>query len=151
MCTSCTFTGNGLTGVQINSDNNAACRSVLEQGDDPYGWTAGIENRWRVTSKMQCGQVITDQMGDTKIEYCNPAQIQVGDFVDVCVSFDIVTRKKPGHGRSVQVHLTIQHVIILKSNDTSIEVSSCNAMVYALLMSERVLTWRNRIGKKWKL
>lgn len=88
-----------------------------------------MENRWRVTNKMQCGQVITDGMGESRMEYCNPAQLQVGDFVDVCVSFDIVTRKRPGQARSIQVHLTIQHVILLKSADDVLEVSSFTRLI----------------------
>lgn len=81
-----------------------------------------MNKKWRVTKKLQCGQLISDAMGETKIDYCNPAQLQVGDFVDVCVGFDIVTRKRPGHDRTIQLHLTIQHILLLKAADMIQEV-----------------------------
>lgn len=46
---------------------------------------------------------------------CDPLIICQGDFVDVCVGFDIVTKYGHNGELNVQVHLNIQHVLLLES------------------------------------
>ncbi|KAJ7500714.1 hypothetical protein B0H11DRAFT_1908588 [Mycena galericulata] len=75
------------------TSRNRKVPSALEPGDDPMEFAKTVEPNWRVTSKPN-----------------------VGDFVDVCVGFDIVSRRERAD-RPVthQVHLSIEHVLLLAS------------------------------------
>ncbi|KAF8217217.1 hypothetical protein K438DRAFT_1748313 [Mycena galopus ATCC 62051] len=91
--------------------------SVLDTCDDPWGDTASVQDDWRVTTSPNVGMYIrndsAEEPGD--LVALDAHHIGEGDFVDVCVGFDIVHR--PGKGRNsvpeVRVHLTIEHILLL--------------------------------------
>ncbi|KAJ7088626.1 hypothetical protein C8R44DRAFT_892691 [Mycena epipterygia] len=73
-----------------------------------------VNEAWRVVDKAQVGMYITDTVnvsGATKVP-CDPLLITEGDFVNVCIGFDIVTRQTKGTVFH-QVHLTNEHILLL--------------------------------------
>ncbi|KAJ7914192.1 hypothetical protein B0H13DRAFT_2325518 [Mycena leptocephala] len=100
--------------------------SVLSAGDDPMMDATAVAKDWRVTQKANVGMYVPDEVDPTDGEFVaiDPLTLGEGDFVDVCVGFDIVTR--PARGRqasSVQVHLTLEHVLLLVASEKTEDVS----------------------------
>ncbi|KAF8215297.1 hypothetical protein K438DRAFT_1955274 [Mycena galopus ATCC 62051] len=89
-------------------------QSLLEAGDDPLNDAAAVSDSWRVIKKANIGMYVQDEHDpDASVFAAMDAfNVRPGDFVDVCVGFDIVTR---GHGssRTVKIHLTMEHVLML--------------------------------------
>ncbi|KAJ7431458.1 hypothetical protein B0H11DRAFT_2261897 [Mycena galericulata] len=103
--------------TKITSRNRKA-PSALEPGDDPMEFAKTVEPNWRVTSKPNVGMFLPDDFDpmDSATVPCDPVTLREGDFVDVCVGFDIVSRRERAD-RPVthQVHLSIEHVLLLAS------------------------------------
>ncbi|KAJ7656084.1 hypothetical protein DFH06DRAFT_1132571 [Mycena polygramma] len=88
--------------------------SVLEQGDDPMEIARAIDPEWRVLKKLDIGMYMDDEEGGYTVP-CEAVGIREGDFVDVCVGFDIVNKRNTNGGLVATVHLYIQHVLLLVS------------------------------------
>ncbi|KAJ6601479.1 hypothetical protein B0H10DRAFT_1958491 [Mycena sp. CBHHK59/15] len=74
-----------------------------------------INKNWRVTKKMSTGRLVEDSEGDS-LEPYNARAFVEGDFVDVCIGFDIVSKRQARRGDlHHSVRYTIQHVLLLKS------------------------------------
>ncbi|KAJ7648171.1 hypothetical protein DFH06DRAFT_1135620 [Mycena polygramma] len=107
------------------TSKNRKTPSALEEGDDPMNYCKAIDNEWRIISKVKTSMYIEDDydpQDGTKVP-CDAMSLAEGDFVDVVLGFDIV-RKRGGHARdaSIKVHLTIQHILLLKSSmDVALE------------------------------
>ncbi|KAK7027679.1 hypothetical protein R3P38DRAFT_2776739 [Favolaschia claudopus] len=89
--------------------------SVLEAGDDPRDLCKAIDRDWRVLSKLSVGQLVEDEV-DPSVQFrapCEPRTVTQGDFVDVCIGFDIVEKRGKNRETSVQVHLRMEHVLLL--------------------------------------
>ncbi|KAJ7046267.1 hypothetical protein C8F04DRAFT_1248519 [Mycena alexandri] len=100
--------------TKVNSVNRRL-PSALEPGDDPMDLCKGIDNEWRVLKKVKTRMYMAGDM-DPDGSYnvpCASMMIAEGDFVDVCVSFDIVTRRVRHNELTVKVHLNIEHVLLL--------------------------------------
>ncbi|KAJ7158207.1 hypothetical protein C8R43DRAFT_1124829 [Mycena crocata] len=99
--------------------------SALERGDDPMGYCKAVDAQWRVLSKVRTGQYIFDEAEpkDGEKVPCDPLVVSEGDFVDVCLGFDIVTHRRDNQ-LEVKVHLNIEHVLILVPAVESIELPS---------------------------
>ncbi|KAJ7088876.1 hypothetical protein B0H15DRAFT_800820 [Mycena belliarum] len=97
--------------------SNRRVPSALERGDDPLGLCKSIDKEWRVLNKPSIGMYIPDDydVSDGAIVPCDGMGLTEGDFVDVCVGFDIVHRRGRMGEESVQVHLKIEHVLLLAS------------------------------------
>ncbi|KAK6977893.1 hypothetical protein R3P38DRAFT_2809848 [Favolaschia claudopus] len=90
--------------------------SVLEPRDDPLLEARAVEHEWRVTEKPRVGAYIVDETNPSIGTFVavDPMSVGPGDFVDVCVGFDIAYRPGRGGRKSqVQVHLNIEHVVLL--------------------------------------
>ncbi|KAJ7126128.1 hypothetical protein C8R44DRAFT_734033 [Mycena epipterygia] len=113
---------------------NRAVPSVISAGDDPMNWARRVQNGWRVISKVNVGMFVLDEIDPTEGDTvpCEPMSISEGDFVDVCVGFDIVTRYMRGVP-SHQVHLTLQHILLLKAAEaeTPMETEAITYNVHA--------------------
>ncbi|KAJ7774872.1 hypothetical protein B0H16DRAFT_1713320 [Mycena metata] len=96
---------------------NRGLPSALEPGDDPLDLCSSVHSEWRVLRKLKTGMYMASDM-DPDGSYnapCDAMVITEGDFVDVCVSFDIVTRRGPRNELGIQVHLNIEHILLLVS------------------------------------
>ncbi|KAK7001754.1 hypothetical protein R3P38DRAFT_3283520 [Favolaschia claudopus] len=101
--------------TKINARNNHL-PSVIRPGDDPLNETQSIQHEWRPIKRLSVGlySQYDEQRGGGELTALDPLNIAVGDFVDVCLGFDIVTKPRRGNGQpSLQVHLTIEHIIVL--------------------------------------
>ncbi|KAF8177141.1 hypothetical protein K438DRAFT_1978788 [Mycena galopus ATCC 62051] len=78
---------------KINA-KNCHQQSVLEAGDDPLNDAAAVSDSWRVIKKANIGMYVQDEHDpDASVFAAMDAfNVRPGDFVDVCVGFDIVTR-----------------------------------------------------------
>jgi hypothetical protein len=65
-----------------------------------------------VLKKLSVGVYVEDEDGNFKAP-CDALVFAEGDFVDVCVGFDIVSKKGRDGAMVVQVHLNIEHVLLL--------------------------------------
>ncbi|KAJ7286219.1 hypothetical protein C8J57DRAFT_1496888 [Mycena rebaudengoi] len=101
---------------KITPRNRSLRVSALDDGDDPFGRTAAIQDDWMVTKKLSSGKLVQEDEGGSYFVPHDPRAIGEGDFVDVCVGFDIVARRAPRRGE-VEFHVkqTLQHVILLRS------------------------------------
>ncbi|KAJ7868201.1 hypothetical protein B0H14DRAFT_3441348 [Mycena olivaceomarginata] len=83
-------------------------------GDDPMGDAASVEGQWKVLDKVNVGMFVPDDVDPSDGDFVSmdPFHLRPGDFVDVCVGFDIVSRGPRG-AKTVQVHLTIDHILLL--------------------------------------
>ncbi|KAJ7132565.1 hypothetical protein C8R44DRAFT_871500 [Mycena epipterygia] len=99
--------------------HNRNFASALELGDDPTDSCASIESEWRVLKKLSIGMYMRDEVDpmDGVAIPCDPLVICQGDFVDVCLGFDIVSKYAYNGELNVQVHLNIQHVLLLASGN----------------------------------
>lgn len=84
-------------------------KSVLQRGDDPDGSAKKVEKQWVVDHKI--GYAL--QYEDGSRRSCNHIAIRQGDFVDVGVTFDILTRYTK-HKRNTSVTLAIQDILRLE-------------------------------------
>ncbi|KAJ7279721.1 hypothetical protein C8J57DRAFT_1502363 [Mycena rebaudengoi] len=73
---------------------------VLEEGEDPTLTAKQVEAHWRKEG--------------FKVP-CNPMTFGSGDFVDVCIGFDIVSLSDGKRGQTHQVHLKLEHIMLLAS------------------------------------
>ncbi|KAJ7876845.1 hypothetical protein B0H13DRAFT_1893490 [Mycena leptocephala] len=84
-------------------------RSVLEPGDDSLDHMHSLNDEWKVLSKVSIGIYVPDDV-DPADGYKAPRDtmsLNEGDFVDVCIGFDIVTHRDR-QGKTIhQVPLTI--------------------------------------------
>ncbi|KAF8193079.1 hypothetical protein K438DRAFT_1969563 [Mycena galopus ATCC 62051] len=96
------------------TSKNCHMPSALSPGDDPTHDAAAIHDNWRVLKKLSVGMYVPDEQNLSESEFVplDASEIRAGDFVDVCVGFDIVCRTIKGK-RTVKVHLTIEHVLLL--------------------------------------
>ncbi|KAJ6518267.1 hypothetical protein C8R47DRAFT_1205334 [Mycena vitilis] len=94
--------------------------SVLEQGDDPMEMASAIDSEWRVLKKLSIGMYMDDEDGGYTVP-CDAVGVREGDFVDVCIGFDIVNKRNARGGLDATVHLQIQHVLLLVSGVDSEE------------------------------
>ncbi|KAJ7070429.1 hypothetical protein B0H15DRAFT_957685 [Mycena belliarum] len=94
---------------------NRLTPSALERGDDPLGVCHAVDREWRVMNKASIGMYIPDDVEacDGAIVPCDGMSLSEGDFVDVCVGFDIVHRRNRNGQEAVQVHLKMEHVLLL--------------------------------------
>jgi hypothetical protein len=102
---------------QVTSGNHKS-NSALQDGDDPMGFCKAIDSEWRVLQKVKVGMYMVDDVdpSDGFTVPCEALVIIEGDFVDVCVGFDIVNRRNNKTGEpEVRVHLNIEHVLLLVS------------------------------------
>ncbi|KAJ7602624.1 hypothetical protein DFH06DRAFT_1351222 [Mycena polygramma] len=107
------------------TSKNRKTPSALEEGDDPMNYCKAIDDEWRIISKVKASMYLDDEYDpqDGAKVPCDAMSLAEGDFVDVVIGFDIV-RKRGGHGREggITVHLTIQHILLLKSSmDVALE------------------------------
>ncbi|KAJ7082093.1 hypothetical protein B0H15DRAFT_952769 [Mycena belliarum] len=95
--------------------SNKFLPDALERGDDPMGLCKSIEREWRVLSKCSIGMYLPDdyEQSDSAIVPCDGMALSEGDFVDVCVGFDIVNRRGRKGETNIQVHLKLEHVLLL--------------------------------------
>ncbi|KAF8166596.1 hypothetical protein K438DRAFT_1984148 [Mycena galopus ATCC 62051] len=102
--------------------------SVLEVGDDPLNDAAAVSDTWRIIKKASIGMYVPDEHDpDASVFAAMDAfNVRAGDFVDVCVGFDIVTRGN-GSNRTVKVHLTMEHVLMLQPTDDPKETATGGA------------------------
>ncbi|KAJ7266042.1 hypothetical protein C8J57DRAFT_1469916 [Mycena rebaudengoi] len=113
---------------------NRAEPSALAEGDDPHGDAAKFGDEWRVVNKARVGKYVTDSDGTAGVAKVpwDPVLISAGDFVDVCVGFEIASLKnKPGvWSRRHKVHLSIQHILLLQAAaDTEVRCFSRQHLV----------------------
>ncbi|KAJ7084461.1 hypothetical protein B0H15DRAFT_802523 [Mycena belliarum] len=89
--------------------------SALERGDDPLGVCQAVERDWRILSKPSVGMYVADDVdpSESVIAPCDGMALTAGDFVDVCVGFDIMHKRTRTGEVSVQVHLKLEHVMLL--------------------------------------
>ncbi|KAJ7910977.1 hypothetical protein B0H13DRAFT_2328743 [Mycena leptocephala] len=68
-------------------------RSILEPGDDSLDHMRSLNDEWKVLSKVSIGMYVPDDVdpADGYKAPCDTMSLNEGDFVDVCVGFDIVT------------------------------------------------------------
>ncbi|KAJ7303589.1 hypothetical protein DFH08DRAFT_969900 [Mycena albidolilacea] len=101
--------------TKINA-RNCHLPSALGAGDDPTNDSASVETNWKVLDKVNVGMFVPDDVDPTDGAFVSmdPFHLRSGDFVDVCLGFDIVSRGSRG-GRTVQVHLTIDHILLLSA------------------------------------
>ncbi|KAJ7887530.1 hypothetical protein B0H14DRAFT_2562712 [Mycena olivaceomarginata] len=101
--------------TKINA-RNCHLPSALGDGDDPLGDVASVAGNWKVLDKINVGMFVPDDVdpGDGDFVAMDAFHLRPGDFVDVCLGFDIVSRGPRG-GRTVQVHLTIDHILLLSA------------------------------------
>jgi hypothetical protein len=95
----------------VNASNRKQ-PSALEAGDDPLGLCKELDNDWQVLKKLSVGMYVEDEDGNFKAP-CDALVFAEGDFVDVCVGFDIVSKKGRDGSMVIQVHLNIEHVLLL--------------------------------------
>ncbi|KAJ7741067.1 hypothetical protein B0H16DRAFT_1728709 [Mycena metata] len=111
--------------TKVNSRNRKQ-PSALEPGDDPMDMCLAVQDNWRILEKLNIGTYMPDDVDtlDSCVAPCSAMVVGEGDFVDVCVGFDIVSRRDRRGGTSIKVHLNIEHVLVLVSgDDTASEVS----------------------------
>ncbi|KAJ7270468.1 hypothetical protein C8J57DRAFT_1508498 [Mycena rebaudengoi] len=87
---------------------------ALQPGEDPTLLAKQVEANWRVLERLSVGMYVEDESEESdgfKVA-CNPMTLGHGDFVDVCIGFDIVTRNS-SEGTTHQVHLKLEHVLLL--------------------------------------
>ncbi|KAJ7209370.1 hypothetical protein C8J57DRAFT_1540385 [Mycena rebaudengoi] len=71
-------------------------------------------DEWMVTKKLSSGRLVCSVDNDYFEPYDSRA-IAEGDFVDVCIGFDIVAKRNFKRGEpTYQLRFTIQHIILLK-------------------------------------
>ncbi|KAJ7442825.1 hypothetical protein B0H11DRAFT_2251286 [Mycena galericulata] len=116
--------------TKVTSANRSA-KTVLSPGDDPMMLAHNVARAWRVLSKANVGMYIADDVDplDSVSVPCEPLTIGEGDFVDVCVGFDIVTRFMRGIPHH-QIHLTMEHVLLLKGAGSEDEMAMQPGTVY---------------------
>jgi hypothetical protein len=69
-----------------------------------------------VTNKLSSGRLLGGADAPSDFEAFDARAFTEGDFVDVCVGFDIVSRRGPRRGETqYNVRMTLQHVLLLKS------------------------------------
>lgn len=116
--------------------NRATRTSVLQDGDDPLGKCAAIGNEWRVTKKLSCGRLTSYADGGPVFEPYNCRAFMPGDFVDVCVGFDIVSLNT--HRRNeprFKIRPNLQHILHLISPDAHEEpVILVSSIAYSQLL-----------------
>ncbi|KAJ7207797.1 hypothetical protein C8J57DRAFT_1257999 [Mycena rebaudengoi] len=114
---------------RITARNRGARVSVLQEGDDLFGRCATVEGAWMVTRKLSSGRLVYDEEGLTSFEPYDARAISEGDFVDICIGFDIVA-KLGTHRGEMQYHVrrTLQHVLLLRTA-AEIEASRTEAIV----------------------
>ncbi|KAJ7838239.1 hypothetical protein B0H14DRAFT_2588785 [Mycena olivaceomarginata] len=110
--------------TKINT-RNCHLPSALGDGDDPLGDAASVAGNWKVLDKINVGMFVPDDVdpGDGDFVAMDAFHLRPGDFVDVCLGFNIVSRGPRG-GRTVQVHLTIDHILLLSAAEQTTIVSS---------------------------
>ncbi|KAJ6497080.1 hypothetical protein C8R47DRAFT_1069136 [Mycena vitilis] len=98
--------------------HNRNVQSALEDGDDPMDNCKVFDNEWRVTQKVKVSMYIVDEVdsADGARVPCDARSLVEGDFVDVCIGFDIVTARNREHQVTHYVHLNIEHIMLLKSS-----------------------------------
>ncbi|KAJ7699717.1 hypothetical protein B0H16DRAFT_1749308 [Mycena metata] len=91
--------------------------SALHEGDDPRELCRAFETEWRVLAKAKIGEYVPHADDPTRGSKhpCDAMSIREGDFVDVCIGFDIVSRRDRAGENHLQVHLSIEHVLLLVS------------------------------------
>ncbi|KAF8209807.1 hypothetical protein K438DRAFT_1753440 [Mycena galopus ATCC 62051] len=109
-------------GVQI-TPRNCHLPTALCAGDEPLHEAASIAANWRVLRKLSVGMYIVDDVHVTESDFValDVSRIQVGDFVDVCIGFDIVACKTSRGGRTYKVHLSLQHMLLLAAREEATE------------------------------
>ncbi|KAI9065801.1 hypothetical protein FKP32DRAFT_1674320 [Trametes sanguinea] len=85
--------------TKIRTNVNDDAPSALRTGDDPKNVFHALENRWRVTSKIQA----LSQNGQGEITRIPTISLRKGDFVDVAVRVMVAIMRRPGLGRRFQV------------------------------------------------
>ncbi|KAJ7720616.1 hypothetical protein B0H16DRAFT_1738727 [Mycena metata] len=102
--------------AKVNSGNRRR-PTALVAGDDPRGLCQEIDHEWRVLNKLKIGSYIPndDDPGSGHSVPSDALNIHDGDFVDVCVGFDIVSKPAHNGGHNVKVHLNMEHVLLLVS------------------------------------
>ncbi|KAJ6472279.1 hypothetical protein DFH09DRAFT_1219694 [Mycena vulgaris] len=87
----------------------AAVLSALEEGDDPLNQFIAIDREWCVMKKLSSGRLLKDSEGSDYFEAYNARAFTPGDFVDLCISFEIVSLR-PSR-RSSDARFTLRPVI----------------------------------------
>ncbi|KAJ7273854.1 hypothetical protein C8J57DRAFT_1505975 [Mycena rebaudengoi] len=88
---------------------------ALFPGEDPTNTAAQVQAHWRVLDRLSAGMYVPDEADATegfKVP-CNPMTFGSGDFVDVCIGFDIVSRGDGKNRTTHQVHLKLEHILLL--------------------------------------
>ncbi|KAJ7131645.1 hypothetical protein C8R43DRAFT_1133590 [Mycena crocata] len=105
--------------------NNSTGPDRLRAGDDPYGWAAGVRKDWRVTRLLSMGRLFIDEDGALTASVsafrsaaCDHTAFREGDFVDIGVSVDIAAITKRRTTPRVDVHMTFQHILLLKEDQS---------------------------------
>lgn len=94
-----------------------AVYTALERGDDPDGLAKRVEKQWVVDHRI--GYSLQTENGTRKS--CNHFAIRPGDFVDVGITFDILSRFVKGK-RTATITLAVKDVLRLR---TGSEVEVC--------------------------
>lgn len=81
-----------------------------------------VETNWKVLDKVNVGIFVPDNI-DGEFVSMDPFHVWPGDFVNVCLGFDIVRRGTRG-GKTLQVPLTINHILLLSAAGTATAVVS---------------------------
>lgn len=86
-------------------------RTVLKAMDDPGNKAQNIESSWIVADMLPIGQ----RMSDGQERQCSQLLLSEGDFVDVGISFGIVSKR-----RKVSIHLVVEYISqLVKANDVA--------------------------------
>jgi hypothetical protein len=109
------------------TNNNVLRDSVLSRSDDVNGVADAMQDNWRVMDALQigCRSADGDAMG------CSHLLVRPGSFVDVAVSFDIVTHvtRKSRHAAqksSTRIYLKLLHVFLLADRNEEVSQIDLN-------------------------
>ncbi|KAJ6601245.1 hypothetical protein DFH09DRAFT_1127252 [Mycena vulgaris] len=95
----------------------AAALSALEEGDDPLNQCSAIAREWRVMKKLSSGRLLKDIEGNDYFEAYNARAFTPGDFVDLCIGFEIVSLRPSRRSSDARFKFrpVIQHIVLLRS------------------------------------
>ncbi|KAH9925076.1 hypothetical protein B0H21DRAFT_700938 [Amylocystis lapponica] len=96
--------------LSVRASDTMVAAVTLTYADDPQRRAEKIKHAWRIDSKPVTGV----QREDGKVVECNYIAIRPGDFVDVCVSAQIVTTRRQGIPRAT-IDFTFDTVVRLYS------------------------------------
>jgi hypothetical protein len=92
--------------LQVHAQGSDA---PLVNVDDPNGWLPKVANQWAVRDVLQIGRMLDNG----HMAACSPMALNVGDFIDVGVSFEVAVTRSFNGQRRIHIHLVLSHVLQL--------------------------------------